>query len=232
MQIVFETAYLAPGQIQSADAVSVNGEQIVDEADFFRAAAANFFPRGNLKVEFRFITHWSFTTTVAAEVFVLTYANLLPMTNTDIGTVQCVCGAENPGTEQTCYMINAVLKGVSIKYVGTSVDVEYTILGPGFTTNVPPNLPIAPTPNVPQQVCVRGKQLLTNGQVSPVAVSFGVTLPGPPGADPDCWISGPTGSETFGCRTDSDSVTTSGFNVDLDIAVPGNGYYLNWVVFS
>ena len=100
MQILYETTYLAPGQIQSADKIELDGEQIIDEADFFRAATKTFFPRGNLGIEFSFTVHYVFPTSVAAEVFVLTLPGMVPMTNADNGVLQCLCGAETPATSQ------------------------------------------------------------------------------------------------------------------------------------
>lgn len=231
MQILFETTYLAPGQIQSADRIELDGEQIVDDASFFRAATKTFFPRGNLSIDFSFTVHYIYPTPVAAEVGVLTLPGMLPMTNADNGVLQCLCGAETPATSQIIYMSGAVLKKVAIRQIGVSVDVRYTFVGPGFTSSVPGSgLPTFPNPNEITQVFRRGKVAITMGATS-VAVVFSSQLPGLPGADPYCWISGPTGASEFECWTLSDTVTTLGFTATLGAAAPDGNHFLNYAVF-
>jgi hypothetical protein len=231
MQILYETTYLAPGQAQSAADIVLNGSQIVDEADFFRAATKTYFPRGNLGIEFAFSVWYVFPTSVAAEIFLLTIPGMLPMTNTDNGVLQCNCGAETPATSQIAYMAGAVLKDVQIKQVGVSVMIRYSFVGPGFSSSVPQSgLPTFPNPNEINQVFRRGKIAITLGATT-VAVVFSSQLPGLPGADPYCWVSGPTGAEMFTCETLTDTVTTLGFTAALGEAAPAGGYYLNYAVF-
>jgi hypothetical protein len=114
--------------------------------------------------------------------------------------------------------------------VGTSVDVEYTLLGSGFTTSVPSNVPGYPNPNEKYQVFRRGKIAISLNQQT-VAVSYGSPLPGMPGADPSCWISGPTGAIPFSCETLSDTVTVNGFTAQLSAPAPSGNYFLNYAVF-
>lgn len=232
MQVLYETTYLAPGQFQSADAIALNGSQLVDKAEFFRAATKTFFPRGNVSVDFQFTVHYSFATTVAAEVFLLTLSGQVPMTSADNGVLQCLCGAENPATSQICYMSGAVLKSFTItKVVGTSIDVRYSFEGPGFTTTTPSSgLPTFPNSNEITPVMRRGRVAISPGATT-VAVTYSSQLPGNPGADPDCWVSGPTGSPMFEAWTLTDTSTTSGFTAALGVACPGSGYYLNYVTY-
>lgn len=231
MIIIFETTYLAPGQIQAADQFILNAEQIVDEAEFFRAATRTFFPRGNDSTELSFVTHWSFPTVVAAEVFVLTHTKQLPMTNADQGVLQCICGSDTPATAQTCYMPFAVLKSAHIlRYIGTSVDVEYSIVGPGFTTSVPANLPTPPNPNELNVVFRRDHISLTPG-VTTQAATYSSPLPGSPGVFPQCTVSGPTGSPTILAQTLEDTVTTNGFTAKFSAPIPGANFFLDYIVF-
>lgn len=232
MQVLYETTYLAPGQFQSAADIALNGEQIVDEAEFFRAATMTFFPRGNVRVEFDFTVHYIFATAVACEVFLLTLPSQVPMTNADNGVLQCLCGAETPSTSQIVYMPGAVLRSARVvKQTGVSLDVRYSFVGPGFTSSVPSTgLPTFPNSNEITQVFRRGKVAITNGATT-VAVVFSSQLPGLPGADPYCWVSGPTGAEMFSCETLSDTVTTLGFTAQLGEAAPSGNYFLNYAVF-
>jgi hypothetical protein len=230
MQVLFETAWLAPGQIQSVDQISLEGEQLVDEAAFFRAATVAFFPRGNQRLEFSFTTHWVFASTLQAEIFYLTHIGSLPMTAADSGPLQCICGAENPATAQTVYAASAVLKKVQmLRQIGVSVDVRYTLDIPGFTSQQPANIPSYPNPNELVQVFRRGQIPLSIGQVL-VAVVLSSPLPGQPGADPDVWITGPTGGYAIEPVCYHDSVTVNGFTAAFP-AIPAQGYYLNYIVY-
>lgn len=231
MIVIFETTYLAPGLAQAPDQFRLNCEQIVDEAEFFRAATRTFFPRGNDSVELSFVTHWVFGTLVAAETFVLTHTAQLPMTNADQGILQCICGEDSPATAQNVYMPFAVLKSARIlRYIGVSVDVEYTIVGPKFTTSVPANLPTPPNPNELNVVFRRDHIALTPGIASLAAV-FSSPLPGSPGVFPQCTVSGPTGSPTILVQTLEDTVTTNGFTAKFSAPIPGANYFLDYTVF-
>ncbi len=134
MNIQFGSFVLASGGTQAADNVRVDGQQIIQEATFFRGNSAAFYPRGNLATTLQFVVHWIFNTANLAEQFVLLHTGTLPMTNSDRSTVTCTCGA---GGETTpIYMLNAVLESARIlKYDGISVDVEYTIRGSNFQTS-------------------------------------------------------------------------------------------------
>lgn len=136
MIVQFGSTILAPGGTQAADAVRVDGRQIIQEAQFFRGGSSAFYSRGNLSVSLQFVTHWIFNTTAAAETFVLTHVTDLPMGTTDRSTVICTCGSG--GETIPIYMQNAVLESAQIlKYSGLSVDVEYMIRGPNFQLDAP-----------------------------------------------------------------------------------------------
>ena len=232
MIVLFETTYLASGWAQSVDDIALDGEQVVDEAEFFRAAVATFFPRGNVRTALEFTVHYIFGTQVAAEVFVVTLPSQLPMTNADNGALQCICGGLNPATQQICYMSPAVLKSVRVlKQTGLSVDVRYSLVGGYFTTSVPGSgLPTYPNPNELSIVFRRGQVNISNGAAT-VAVTYSSALPGMPGADPDVWISAPSGSVMMDCWCQHDTVSTLGFTAILADSVPNGNYWLNYSVF-
>ena len=134
MNVTFGTTVLAPGGAQAASNVRVDGQQVVQEAMFFRGNSAAFYPRGNLATTLQFVTHWIFNTANLAEQLVLLHTGTLPMTNSDRSTVTCTCGAG--GETVPIYMLNAVLESAKIlRYDGVSVDVEYTIRGSNFQTS-------------------------------------------------------------------------------------------------
>ena len=230
MNVLFETTWLAPGGVQAAAEVRLNGRQIVDDAMFFRAAYQTYFPRGNLYEEFSFTTHWILQTTTLSENFVMTHIGNLPMTNADTGPLQVICGAES--SPQTIYSSLAVLESAEIiKYEGLSVDVRYSLRCQPFTSSVPPNIPAYPNANELVPVFRRGQINISVGATS-VAVTFSSPLNTLPGADPYCWISGPTGSTMFDCWCMHDTITVNGFTAGLGDAAPSGSYWLNYAVFQ
>jgi hypothetical protein len=232
MQVLLDTAYLAPGQAQSAADIVLNGQQVVDEAEFFRAASVTFYPRGNQRTTFEFSVNYVYATAVLAEVALLTFPSQVPMTALATGMLQCLCGAETPATSQICYMPGSVLERIAVTQIGVSLKVRYFIVGPGFTTSTPgQGLPTFPNPNEIVQVFRRGKILITPGATT-VAVVFSSALPGTPGCDPECYVSATTGLAGFEAWALTDTVTTAGFTAQLAAACPVSGtYYLNYVVF-
>src|ERR1700685_1452532 len=124
MQVLLDTAYLAPGQAQSASDIVLNGQQVVDEAEFFRAATVTFYPRGNQRTTFEVSVSYVYSTAVLAEVSLLTFPSQVPMNSGATGMLQCLCGAETPATSQICYMPGSVLERISAKQIGVSITVR------------------------------------------------------------------------------------------------------------
>src|SRR5262245_34043764 len=146
MNVLFSTTWLAPGGTQAATGVRVNGHQIVDEAGFFQAANMAVYPRGDVLTTFQFVTRWNLNSPKLGEVFALTHSANVPMGPTDRSVLQCICGVGSD--TQTVYMADAVIESVRvIGVIGTSVDVEYTIKGPFFQTDIPPDVPSCADPD-------------------------------------------------------------------------------------
>ncbi len=224
MTILFETTWLAPGGVQAADAVRVNGQQLVDDAAFFQAANLAFYPRGNASVTLQFVTHWNFNTAKAAEVFLLTLSNQVPMTQNDSGVVQCTCGTNDD--TQIVYMNAAVLESVRVlRYVGTSVDVEYSIRGPYFQTDIPPDVPSYPDPD--ELVLVYRRATVA---IAAAATSVAVVFSSPFSTVPIVVVSmnGVSGSVGIFGRILSDTVTVNGFTVEFSAETPDNSYTLTY----
>ncbi len=224
MTIVFETTWLAPGGTMAASNVRVNGRQLVDDAAFFRAAAMAFYPRGNLAVEFAFTTNWLFNTPLAAEVFLLTLPTMVPMGNSDNGVVQCICGF-SPAT-QIVYMPDAVLESVRVvRQVGLSVEVEYVLKGPGFQTDIPPNVPGYPNPDELTLVYRRAIVPVPSG-VGSLAIAFSSPFSTVPVVVPV--MAGVSGSNAIFLRLVSDSVTINGFTVEFSAVTPDASYTVDY----
>lgn len=224
MNVIFSTSWLAPGGTQAARNVRVNGKQLVDDADFFRAATMSFYPRGNQSVELRFVTSWQLASLRAAEVFVMTHARNLPMSVNDLGVVQCICGL--PPDTQTVYANNAVLESANIVgYRGLSVDVEYVIRAPFFQTDVPPDIPSYPNPNELVLVYRRATVPIPAG-VTSLAVAFSSPFGTAPVVVPS--MCGVSGSTAIFARLLSDTVGINGFTVEFSGVTPDNTYTLTY----
>jgi hypothetical protein len=229
MNVLFETTWLAPGQAQAAKDVRFNARQVVDEAQFFRAAFATYYPRGNVECSLEFVTQWIFTSTQLAENFVLTVGTFYPMTNADNGVLQCVIGAETPNPI-TIYSPSAVLESVEVlNYVGMSVDVRYRLRCQPFQSSIPPNTPSFPNPNVYVYVLQRGNQSIGSG-----ATSGTVTFTTPFSSTPIVTgsVNQQSGSQGIAGRILQNTITVNGFTFELDAAAPDGSYVFSWIAMQ
>lgn len=237
MRISIESTLLADPNLAKGrmgpSGLSLNGQQIVEEAQFFLAAAATFFARENAGTVLQFSVERLFSTVGAAEVFILTHQGNLPRR----GTVSAVCGlgesefsAEFGGEEfrgQAVFLRNAVLESAVItKYEGAAVTVQYTIKGGLWTTDVPPEVPGETEDAEDFIVMRRGKVPVGSGEHT-IAVAFSAPLSGVPVVKAD--IIGPTGSDAIGGHVLLDTITNAGFTYKADAATPNDDYELHYI---
>jgi hypothetical protein len=229
MNVTFETAVLAPGGAQGASNVRLNGRQIVDDGQFFRAAMLTYFPRGNVDVSFSFTTHWIFASLALAETFVMTHVTYLPMTNQDNGVLQVVCGAETL-SPVTIYSPSAVLESAEITdYIGLSVDVRYTLRCQPFASTVPPNVPAYPSGNQLSYVLQRGLASIGAGATQ-LAISFSTPFASPPIVT--AVMAQQAGSAAIFCRVLQNTVTVNGFTVEFSGALPDGSSDVSWIAMQ
>lgn len=227
MNVLYETTWLAPGGAQAASQVRVNGKQIVDEAKFFRGVATTPIPRGNLSLDFEFVTHWVFSDTTIAENFVVSIASYSPMTNSDNGVLQVVCGAES--SPQTVYSGLAVLESADvIGYVGRSVDVRYRLRCTPFTTTMPPNTPTA-YPPATSLVFQRGLNSIPS-LATELSIAFSQAFSSVPIVV--ACMAQQSGSAAIFCRVLQDTVTVNGFTVEFSAALPDGSSDVSWVAIQ
>jgi hypothetical protein len=106
----------------------LNGRQLVQDAQFLRAVAAQPLARGNAVNELQFTVTQQHATVAAAAAFTLTAFSLMPTS----GTAAVVCGAfgESP---VTC-TFTAVLEAMPVcTFRGTRTDVTYVLRGGAIT---------------------------------------------------------------------------------------------------
>lgn len=229
MRISIESTVLADPDISvgklGPSGLTVNGQQIVDEAQFFRAAAPVFYARGTLGVVLQFTVHRIFATLAAAEAFALMHFNATPLE----GLVTCVCG--ETGATQTVYLNDAVVEAVQLPSSrGLVVAVQYTIKGGAFTSDVPPeDIPGDPDNGEEFVVLRRGKVAIGAG-VSSVVVTFSAPLAVVTSVQ--CTISRPAGSPAIDAFVREDSITVNGFTVDLSAETPDTTYRLHYLAIE
>src|SRR2546421_807524 len=109
---------------------TLNGRQIVQEAQFLRAAQSQFFARGNRSVLLSFSVTRVFSSISAAEQFFLGhYATLV----NGPATLTCRCGGGSEAVTDVLIQ-NAVLESLSEpRYIGESVNITYTFRAPAIT---------------------------------------------------------------------------------------------------
>ena len=215
MRITYASTLLTRDGAELAFGISVNGEQIIDEAGFFGAASRSYFGRGLYSTTLDFSVRRFFNTSREAEVFVLTHFAALPNT----GDVQVTCGS---GTDlQVCRMVNAVISAVPVAFLGLSVVVRYTLKGGVFYTED------VPTPDSSADLVKAINQVLTSGTTSQ-AIAFDTAFATPPRAL-SLNLSAPDNGATFGFQVRESTRTAAGFTVDFDAAVPASGYKLTGI---
>jgi hypothetical protein len=107
-----------------AHSVSLNGRQVVQEAQFLRAVAGELLARGNLVNELRFTVTRQHASVAEAASFLLGAFSSLPTE----GLATVVCGA--PGeTAVTCTLAAVLAEMPSSTFRGTRTDTVFVLRG-------------------------------------------------------------------------------------------------------
>jgi hypothetical protein len=112
-----------------AHEVALNGRQVVQDAQFLRAAAAQPLGRGNAVNHLRFTVTRQFSSVAAASAFVLTAFDALPAS----GTATVVCGALGE-TPVTCTFAAVLEEVPACSFRGTRTDMTFVLRGGAITT--------------------------------------------------------------------------------------------------
>jgi len=214
MKVLFASTWLATGGLRGTNGAQWNGQQVNDEALFFRAAAVSYFPRGNRSTTFSFSVLEIFDTEGEAMSFAATGMSGLSQQ----GNLQVV---SDDGL-YAVQMANAVLTSFSPgRVVGCSVQVSYSFAGGVFV--------VQSQPPVPPNYNVQTGQLVLNQNDELRSVVFPVQFNGVP-SSVECWVVPLSTSSIKFIQAAplSDSITASGFNVALGYPIPELGYILFW----
>jgi hypothetical protein len=214
MKVIFASTWLAPGGIYGTNGAQWNGTQVNDETEFFRAAAASFFPRGNRTTTFSFSVIETLDSEGEAMLFAATRMNELP----EQADLQVV-------SDDGVYAVilrNAVLTSFQPgRVIGCSVEVSYSFAGGVFAVQAEP--PVPPTYNVQT-----GKIALNAADESRV-VTFPLQFSGTP-TSVECWIVPATASSIkfIQAAVLSDTINNAGFTAVFGFPIPEAGYFLFW----
>lgn len=216
MKIRIGNTWLASGGLEAASDVSVNGQQAVDDAAFFRALAATFYARGQRRTEITFSVEREHGSLKDAEVFLLTHWGDLP----EGGDVVFTCG-EGADTQNVALLgavLEAMPQGV---YRGRSTRVSYTIRGGLPTTDSIPG-----GGEVDDDVTRRGTVAIPDAATE-VDVVFANAMSGTPTVVAS--IVSPVGGDILTCTIEAGSVSAAGFTAKLSFPAPGATYQLSYI---
>lgn len=196
--------------------LSFNGQQVNDEAQFFRAIAASFFPRGNRQSVLQFSATWAFNTVRDCQVFALSHFGTLPVQ----ANLTVYCG--DSGSETPAVLAGAVPDEPQVTDIrGLSCTVKYGFKGGLFT--IEDSDPGAPA---------EGGDTMKFGEIDPIAgadsadVVFSVPFGSTPRM-PTLTLEKPSkGADGF--DLDVYALSATGFSVSFGGLVPSSGYKIHW----
>jgi len=214
---VLASSNLGLGRVGPFD-MSVNGQQVVDEVEYFRALRKAYIERGLRSVEFGFAVRRFFPTVARAEAFFFTGYNDLP----DAGDLVLVCG-EGEADELNVGLADAVLDSCDCPRIeGVCVTVRYRFRGGQFTTD------ISPGPEPDEAVIRRGNIAVADGATT-VAVVFDTLMAGVPIVPGTVLMMPTTGGDVIFAAPIEDTISATGVTYQLSGPVAGTGYKLPYI---
>lgn len=218
MKVRIGSTWLAPGGFASTQGLRVNAQQIIQEVDFFRAVARQFYPRGNTATIVSFSVTRSFETQRLADAFLLTHHNDLPPS----GDVFFYCGDDTD--QQIITLTGAVVDAIEDgSELGTSVRYTYALRGGVFSTD------ISPGPDPDMSTTRRAEVGLTMGDTSK-AVTFSTPMPGTPVVVVSMAV--PDGGDNIFATVQQSTVSSTGFSVYFSGPISGADYFLSYIALS
>lgn len=210
---------LALGRVGPFD-MSINGQQVVDEVEFFRALRKAYIERGLRSVDFGFAVRRFFSSLARAQAFFFTGYNDLP----DAGDLVMVCG-EGDADELNVGLAGAVLNSCDCPSIsGVCVTVRYRFSGGHFTTDV------SPGPEPDEAMIRRGNVDVADGATS-VAVVFDTPMTGVPIVPGTVLMMPTAGGDVIYAAPIEDTISALGVTYQLAGPVTGSGYKLPFVAY-
>lgn len=219
MRITYGTAEIASDNLAlgrvGPRAYSLNGRQVVDAAEFFRAATTTFYGRGNRSVAVGFEVQRFFATEGRA----LRFANLHYNDLADEGDLLLTLD------DVTIALEDAVLEGADVVEInGLSVVVRYTLRGGAFTSD-------ATALPEPDETMTRSGLATVAADAATVDVVFSSPLGGVPFVPGGTLMMPTAGGDVIFWAPIEDTITASGFTAALAGPPSGAGYKLPYQAF-
>lgn len=200
--------------------VQINGTQVVDVQQLFRALEVRAVGRGNKQDVVTFSAREQCNTVQDAEVAMLRRLRLLPSE----GLLQVTIGT---GETALTFHLDAALQSVGRTYAGQSPAFRYTFVGGLFrqadTTS-------GETIYLPEEglIVKKGKITLTEGDLTKT-VTFAEAFESDPEVYPVVIL--PEGGDIITCALNGEA-TAAGFEVVFSAPVPAGVYKLSWMAFA
>ncbi len=201
---------LAKGRVGPRN-YSLNGRQVVDEAEFFRALTTTIYGRGGRSVAAGFEVQRLFGTAAAALRFAHTHHNVLP----DEGSLRLTLD------DETVECAAAVLEAVDVVEInGSALVLRYTFRGDKFEADA------APLPDI-DDTMIRRANVAIPADATSVDVEFATPLSGVPFVQVTVLM--PTaGGDVITATVVEDTITAAGFTAELSGPPAGSGYKLSY----
>jgi len=215
MTFKWDDIYLSDSTTRAFD-VTVNGRQLIQEAQFLRAAAAAFYGRANKRIQLAFSITRNFATIKLAEQWILGHHGDLA----NRSTLTITTGLDSESSEDIICQ-NAVLESVDFPRIrGISVEARYTFLIPAITG-------IGPTPTH-DDAFITGSFPIPSGADS-VTVTGLALLGAPQRIFPTVRKPDATAFTLIACPVDG-TYTTDGFTAALSGETDSADYWLDYAL--
>ena len=197
--------------------LTLNGQQINDEVQFFRALVATFYGRGNRSAAIGIPVTRQFGSLQGAEYFLATHFWTLPIQD----SLRLYSGLD--ADQRVLLFANAVIDQIQVgPAVGTSVPLRYVFkVSSPVVEDPPPDLQ-QPT----DDMIKRGTTAIT-AAADHVDVAFSVPFASPPIVVGN--IQRPVGGDQLWAIVRDATVTVNGFTADLSAPAPDGTYKLSWI---
>jgi hypothetical protein len=221
MKIAFGNLGLATDDLATgliSGSLTVNGQQVNDEAQFIRALASTFFPRGNRSATISFVASVSHATQRIAERKLLTYFWDLPQQE----DLRFWCGPM--GDQEIVSFLDAVIDSAACGPVrGITGAFRYSFKVSSPVTEYPPPELTEPT----SDMLKRGTTTIA-AAADHIDVAFSPPFSAPPAAVVASIQRPAAGDQLWAIVRDA-TVTANGFTADLSAPAPASGYKLSWI---
>lgn len=215
MKIRFGNFWLASGGVESPVGLSINGQQINDEQQFYLALAVTLQPRGNRSTSIGFSVERNFNSVRLASRFVLTHFDDLP----EQAPLYLFVGSDADG--EWIRFDDAVVDNSGTQQLGVSVTVAYSFRAARPT--VESTAPDTPDPDD----AMKASTTAIDAEADEIEVTFAAPFSTTPTLT-GLYVIAPVGGDVLSAYLVDGTLSTTGFTARLSAPAPASGYKLGW----